>query len=119
MNAKCTTCGQSLDIADDLAGLSIQCPACGRFMTAPSAAQAPQRQHVARTSVTMPPPQTSHDTIQNVAIVDVHMPLSSMVIFMIKWAIAAIPAAMILFALYLLVASIFLGGCAVLTMRMP
>lgn len=48
----------------------------------------------------------------DVNIVDLHIPFGSMVVFMIKWAIAAIPATLILMAIYFLVVSIFLGGYA-------
>ncbi len=34
---------------------------------------------------------------QDVVVTDVHMPFGSMVVFMVKWAIASIPAALILF----------------------
>ena len=34
-----------------------------------------------------------------VVVTDIQMPFGSMVVFMIKWAIAAIPAAIILFSL--------------------
>jgi ABC-type multidrug transport system permease subunit len=43
-----------------------------------------------------------HET-KGVTVTDIQMPFGSMVIFMIKWAIASIPAAIILF----LIASIF------------
>ncbi len=43
------------------------------------------------------------DEIRGVTVTDIQMPFGSMVIFMIKWAIASIPAAIILF----LIASIF------------
>jgi len=36
---------------------------------------------------------------QEVVVTDVQMPFGSMVVFMIKWAIATIPAAIILFIL--------------------
>jgi hypothetical protein len=44
-----------------------------------------------------------------VVVVDVRMSFGSMVIFMVKWAIASIPAALILVAVILL-ATVFLGG---------
>ena len=34
--------------------------------------------------------------VQNVAVTDIRMPFLSMVVFMVKWAIAAIPALVIL-----------------------
>ncbi|MDL1981180.1 MAG: hypothetical protein LWX02_06855 [Deltaproteobacteria bacterium] len=43
------------------------------------------------------------DETKGVTVTDIQMPFGSMVIFMIKWAIASIPAAIILF----LIASVF------------
>ena len=44
---------------------------------------------------------------QDVAIKDFNMPFSSMVIFMVKWAIASIPAIIIIWILFMLLISIF------------
>jgi len=41
---------------------------------------------------------------RNVIVTDIHMPFLSMVIFMVKWALASIPAIIIL----MLIASLFL-----------
>ena len=51
---------------------------------------------------------TKKNEIKNneVKIVDIQMPFMSMVIFMIKWALAAIPAFIILFIIYFTFASI-------------
>jgi hypothetical protein len=46
---------------------------------------------------------------QKVIVTDIHMPFGSMVMFMIKWAIASIPAAIILFIIGSLVLA-FIGG---------
>lgn len=43
----------------------------------------------------------------NVVVTDIRMPFGSMVVFMVKWAIAAIPAFLILLVLWLLVVLIF------------
>ncbi|MBT9437556.1 MAG: hypothetical protein GAS50_00020 [Desulfobacterales bacterium] len=43
------------------------------------------------------------DENRGVTVTDIQMPFGSMVVFMIKWAIASIPAAIILF----LIASVF------------
>ncbi len=48
-------------------------------------------------------------TPQRVVVVDVHMPFFSMVRFMVKWAIAAIPAFLILMILGALFSSVILG----------
>jgi len=50
---------------------------------------------------------------QDVRVVDIKMPFGSMVIFMVKWAIASIPALIILFVLAAIVVGFFggfLGG---------
>jgi len=47
---------------------------------------------------------------QRVVVTDFEMPFGSMVKLMVKWAIATIPAAIILFLIYLAFAAIF-GSC--------
>lgn len=44
--------------------------------------------------------ETKSNTLLEVSVIDVKMPFMSMVIFMIKWALAAIPAFLILFIIY-------------------
>lgn len=46
---------------------------------------------------------------QQVVVTDIRMPFWSMVIFMVKWAVAAIPAALILGAVIALVTALFSG----------
>ena len=56
------------------------------------------------------PEPTKDSSLNNrVTIVDIHMPFGSMVVFMVKWAIASIPAVIILVVLGVLMASV-LGG---------
>ena len=43
---------------------------------------------------------------QNVIVTNIHMPFSSMVTFMVKWALASIPAMIILLILW----TLFLSG---------
>ena len=50
-------------------------------------------------------------TSNDVVITDIKMPFWSMVVFMVKWAIAAIPAFIILAILGVVIAG-FLGGIA-------
>jgi hypothetical protein len=47
-----------------------------------------------------------------IVIDDINMQFGSMVIFMIKWALASIPALIILLILFSFVAAIFAGGMA-------
>jgi hypothetical protein len=53
-------------------------------------------------------PAMSNDA-REVVVVDVKIPFWSMVVLLVKWAIAAIPAFVILFALSVLISAIF-GG---------
>jgi len=48
--------------------------------------------------------------LTDVRVVDIKMPFGSMVVFMVKWAIAAIPAVLILAALYLFVIGVLVGA---------
>ncbi|MFH1672951.1 MAG: hypothetical protein ABIF87_05950 [Pseudomonadota bacterium] len=50
---------------------------------------------------------TEHNS--NVVVTDIKMPFSSMVIFMVKWAVASIPAIIILSILFGIGAALF-GG---------
>ena len=52
---------------------------------------------------------------QDVAIKDFNMPFSSMVIFMVKWAIASIPAIIIIWILFMILISVFGSSLAVLS----
>ena len=51
---------------------------------------------------------------QNVKVIDFDMEFGSMVMFMVKWVIASIPAMMILGLLWLLVNLLFFGGLSFL-----
>jgi len=114
MTFDCPICKRSLEADEDLAGTDVQCPNCGRFIQIPGSTQPPS-----------PPPQpsaaaptiraqpTTSQPIQ-VVVTDIRMPFASMVTFMVKWAIAAIPAFIILGLCYLLFVLMFLGGCAAL-----
>jgi hypothetical protein len=55
------------------------------------------------------PPREVAAQLQEVAIVDVQMPFGSMVVFMVKWALAAIPAMLMLFLIGLVLYSMFAG----------
>ena len=51
---------------------------------------------------------------QDVTVKDFNMPFSSMVIFMVKWAIASIPAIIIIWILVMILISVFGSSLAVL-----
>ena len=50
---------------------------------------------------------------QTVKISDIKMPFGSMVVFMVKWAIASIPAILILMVLFAIFGGFFLGIFAI------
>lgn len=50
-----------------------------------------------------------HDDAREVVVVDIKIPFWSMVVLMVKWAIAAIPAVIILFLLSAIISAV-LGG---------
>jgi GYF domain 2 len=54
------------------------------------------------------PPENGSENkvIQRVVVADFDMPFSNMVIFIVKWAIAAIPAAIVIFCGYFLIITI-------------
>ena len=54
-------------------------------------------------------PSQANDDHQNIIVTDIQMPFGSMVVFMVKWVIASIPAFIILFVLFVIVSAIF-GG---------
>ena len=89
----------------------LKCPRCGLF--SPESAERCDCGHQFKsqsgtTGRSVPQPEQMAFPSQ-VSIVDVNMPFGSMVVFMVKWAIASIPALLILIALGALV-SIVLGG---------
>lgn len=112
----CPHCRQVAQAPAELAGQTAECPSCGKDIQIPSPSKAPAktipRKPAARS---IPPPhQTTQPpkTTNEVVVTDIKMPFGSMVTFMIKWAIAAIPAFIILTILGWLVFGILIGGCA-------
>src|SRR5262245_17684552 len=114
---KCPYC--QADVADD----ASSCPACGRGRASTRIAAAAQASPspnttpcphcgapTAATDRTCPAcgkgvagrhllARDENASVQRVAVVDLDMPLGSMVTLMVKWAIAAIPALLILGAI--------------------
>jgi hypothetical protein len=113
----CSKCGQSMVIDEDAAGVTIDCPNCGEPSYVPSQsaviADEPEPLAVAtspplppESSVQIPPPNSV--TIRTeVVITDIRMPFWSMVALMIKWAIASIPAAIVLMIIFFLLWTVF------------
>lgn len=101
----CPNCRHAFDVPDAKAGRIIGCPNCRHGVTVP---------HVTATvtlSPSKPAPSASFQAAattpvrstgpMEVVVVDFRMSFRSMVGFMVKWVIAAIPAMIILFFLSL------------------
>lgn len=129
----CPHCGRSVSVDEKARGVRVICPRCAKGVDIPTipsevfglkSAGSSQSQSVSRKprdgdillQVTSPPgadPRLSA-TIQEptlVVVKDFDMSFGSMVVFMIKWAFAAIPAAIIL-TLVGFLALIFLAAIA-------
>ena len=56
---------------------------------------------------------TEYDSLREVVVTDIKMPFGSMVVFMIKWSLASIPAVIILLIIYAIAVALFgFGGIA-------
>ena len=64
-------------------------------MTSPSASMTSRHRRAATEG-----PREGRASVQEVTVRDLDMPFASMVVFMVKWALASIPAFIILFAIF-------------------
>jgi hypothetical protein len=104
MDARCPVCKEPLPVG------SIKCGKCGAFFPALTA-------QLSGRDLLNPGERGSRVQLpsgpQQVTVIDVNMPFGSMVGFMVKWAIASIPALIILFVLSMVliaIASVVFGG---------
>lgn len=97
-----------------------RCPACGIEYAAAIRERAQQSQRARQTADSQPlavaapnvkKAMMEYRGAQPVVVLDVNMSFGSMVVFMIKWALAAIPAMLILMLIGFF-AVMFLGGLA-------
>ena len=59
-----------------------------------------------------------NDNSTRVVVTDIRMPFWSMVVFMVKWAIAAIPAMLILIIFWFIIMALFSGMGSMMRMHM-
>ena len=96
---KCRFCRKEID------DVATTCPHCGQDLfpgRTPAAAAV-----TTETALTSEPAGPEPVWVQRVSVVDIDLPFASMVGFMVKWAIAAIPALVILMALAAIAAIVF------------
>ena len=113
----CPHCGVESKAPSKYARHHAMCPACGNDVNIPPDAPAPTPPAPIAFSTTQSPP-LKPENVQKVAVTDVDIPFTSMVVLLLKWALAAIPAMMIcgvvLMFIWLIIAVVFMGGCAAL-----
>jgi len=114
MPIKCPKCGHERGPGEKAP--AWQCPGCGVAYTKVMQAgagdapePAPERAELRPLAPAMPVVEVGFPTEMAVQVVDVRMPFVSMVAFMVKWAIASIPAIIILVLLVMLAQSLIAG----------
>ena len=90
----CPHCGGEIELMAELAGQAFDCPHCAKRIASartydelpapPPPVPAPPKKLYPPTLITPP--------LQHVIVKDFEMSFGSMVVFMIKWSVAAIPA---------------------------
>lgn len=88
MHVECPKCGLDFVVPSQTTTREIHCPTCSQAMPNPYS------RLVSRPPSKAPVPDTISAT--PVVIVDVQMTIESMMMFMLKWAVASIPVALIL-----------------------
>ncbi|MNZ18422.1 hypothetical protein D3C78_354320 [compost metagenome] len=128
---QCPSCEHEAPQADF--GNPLRCPACGAYYekaiklklasglqqepeSAPS--PAPQQKGFRLTADHVQVATRGLDGVQPVVVVDIQMRFWSMMVFMVKWMLAAIPAA-IVFLIIIVVLSTFMGTFFVSLLGLP
>jgi len=92
---KCSECGVVI-VTDEDYNEEIECSKCHHKQTIPYSATQAEGEPAAEV-------EGVNDNVQYVVVTDIDMSIISMFGFMIKWAIASIPAAILLFAIFYLI----------------
>ena len=118
MQFTCPHCKQLLEVGPETKSDTVQCPSCGRYVknpayssraqAAPTIQMSSAAEHLAKTTSPI------NNGSQRVVITDIKMPISSMMVFMLKWFVASLPVALLIGAVYIFVMLLFFGGCAAL-----
>lgn len=116
IDVTCPACGDRAHAPADAAGKNADCPNCGKSFRIPDSGPAAMPQANVKPPPAVAPRATSANNKTEVVITDIRMPFGSMVVFMLKWTVAAIPAAIIIATLGFIVSVVFMGGCAALLM---
>ena len=110
--AKCKKCGEKNTIPENAEGSSES--EIKSEHTISDAFDVDSNKQTNSKTIEVSTHQGNSTQFQPVTIEDIKMPFSSMVVFMIKWAIASIPAFIILFLIGMMVMGVFGVGIATL-----
>jgi hypothetical protein len=86
------------------AGKKAECPSCGKELQIQGVTWSP--------GACVSGVVHSGASITQVVVTDVRIPILSMIVLMVKWAVASIPAFVILGVIGFVFAMVFSGGCA-------
>ena len=109
---KCSHCSKDIIVNKHLwPGENTYCLSCGEENTVPEDFETVPDQEYNKFQESKSPvvEQEMNEPQHHIIVNDISMPFNSMVVFMIKWAIAAIPAMIILYLIGLLIVSVFAG----------
>lgn len=115
IDVRCPHCGEEAKAPAEMTGQIAECPSCGKKFNIPSPGRigppcVPERTGTTPVPVTRRPQPIAKKN--EVVVTDIRIPFGSMVEFMIKLAIASIPAFIIYAILVFIASAIFMGGCA-------
>jgi len=120
IDVTCPHCGEQVKAPAGFAGKTAACPSCGKEFQIPTAVRAsqPAVQRQPDPAVTLSPGQAQPRTdVSAVVVTDIDIPFMSMVLLLVKLAIAAIPAYLIVafigFFVFALLTTL-VGGCGLM-----
>jgi hypothetical protein len=104
----CPFCSDEMEAANSLSNKQTQCANCGRYMNVPNVEEEPP--------LSSPSPHIVNYDVRDgkCIITDVRIPFGRMVAIIVKWTLAAIPAAIIIGIIYLIVWLLILAGTGLL-----
>lgn len=111
---QCPHCGEEAMASAKAVGRMVKCPSCGKELNVPSLEPTNPPPLQKCSSGPPPPTRSPRRPLTEVVVTDVKIPFVSLVILLIKVAVAVIPAAILLTILWFVVFSVFVGGCAAL-----
>ncbi len=102
----CVHCGKLFQPTNSMITI---CPSCRSAVVTATAVDGPTQASPKTSATTSNPTVVQVPVLSHVKVIDIDMPFGSMVSFMVKWAIASIPAFIILFVIWFIASSVLFG----------